>query len=203
MKVICVGRNYAAHAAEMNAEKPTEPVIFLKPDTAVLRKGEDFYYPYFSNDIHYEAEIFFRVGREGKYLKQKFAMVHLDVLGLGIDFTARDIQQKLKEKSLPWELAKAFNHSAAVSEVIPIEQFKNLRDIHFELMINGEVRQSANTHEMIFGIEELVEFVSEYITLRTGDLIFTGTPAGAGPVKIGDRLEGYIEGKKVMDFNIC
>jgi len=202
MKIICVGRNYAAHAAEMKAEKPTEPVIFLKPDTALLKKGEDFYYPNFTKEIHYEAEIFFRVGSEGKYLKRKFALFHIDVLGLGIDFTARDLQQKFKTQGLPWELAKAFNNSAAVSEVMPIEHFQNLKNIDFELKINGETRQVGNTKDMIFDIEELVEFVSEYITLRTGDLIFTGTPAGVGPIAIGDHLEGFIDGKKVMNFHI-
>jgi acylpyruvate hydrolase len=202
MKIFCVGRNYADHAAEMQAEVPQQPVIFLKPDTALLRKDQDFYYPPFSQDIHYECELFFRISKEGKHIQQQFAFLHLDVLGLGIDFTARDLQQQLKAKSLPWELSKAFDFSAAVSTVLPLNQFPDLNNIQFKLLVNGETRQQGHSSQMIFKIDYLVSFISQYITLRSGDLIFTGTPLGVGPIHIGDCLEGFIEGERVFKFYI-
>lgn len=202
MKIFCVGRNYADHAGEMKADVPTEPVIFLKPDTALLRRGEDFYYPEFSTDIHYEAEIVYRIGKEGKYIKPSFALQHIDAIGLGIDFTARDLQQQFKAKSLPWELSKAFDRSAGISEMLSISQYPNLKDIHFELFKNGQKAQAGWSGNMIFDIETLIVFISRYITFKTGDLIYTGTPAGVGPIQVGDHLTGTLNGRSILDIKI-
>lgn len=192
MKVIAVGRNYIEHAHELNNPVPTTPVIFMKPDTAILKDNKDFYYPEFSNDVHYEVEVVIRICNEGKHVSQKFAHKYYDAVGLGIDFTARDIQAKHKEKGLPWELAKAFDHSAVISPLLPKEEFEALNNITFSLQKNGATVQSGNTKDMIFDFDTLVTFISKYITLRKGDLIYTGTPAGVGSVAIGDTLEGFI-----------
>lgn len=202
MKIIAVGRNYAAHIEELKNEKPTEPVIFTKPDTAVLRNNDPFYHPDFSEDIHHEVEIVIRIGREGKYIEEEFAHKYIDSVGIGIDFTARDIQSRLKEKSLPWDLAKGFNGSAPISEFIPLADIADLQNIDFGLKVNGEWRQQGNTSLMIYPIAYLLSFVSKYFTLKTGDLIFTGTPKGVAAVKPGDRLEAYIGEQKMMDFEV-
>lgn len=197
MKIIAIGRNYIDHAKELNNPIPETPVIFMKPDTAVLKDNKDFYYPEFSSDVHYECEVVFRICNEGKHVSKKFAHKYYDAIGLGIDFTARDIQAKHKEKGLPWELAKAFDHSAVLSNLIPKEEFENLSDINFSLKKNEDIVQTGNTKDMIFDIDSLIVYISKFITLRKGDLIYTGTPAGVGSIKIGDKFEGYI-GDKLM-----
>lgn len=193
MKIIAIGRNYIDHAKELNNPVPESPVIFMKPDTAILKDNKDFYFPEFSSDIHYECEVVYRICNEGKHVSAKFAHKYYDAVGLGIDFTARDIQSKHKEKGLPWELAKAFDHSAVMSNLIPKEEFENLSDINFSLQKNGSAVQVGNTKDMIFDIDSLIVYISKFITLRKGDLIYTGTPAGVGPIAIGDKLEGYID----------
>lgn len=193
MKIIAIGRNYIDHAKELNNPVPESPVIFMKPDTAILKDNKDFYYPEFSSDIHFECEMVYRICNEGKHVSPKFAHKYYDAVGLGIDFTARDIQSKHKEKGLPWELAKAFDHSAVISNLIPKEEFENLNNINFSLKKNDQTVQSGNTKDMIFDIDALIVYISKFITLRKGDLIYTGTPAGVGPIAIGDKLEGYIE----------
>ncbi|WP_313191457.1 fumarylacetoacetate hydrolase family protein [Sphingobacterium sp.] len=202
MKIIAVGRNYIDHAKELNNPVPEKPVIFLKPDTAVLKDNKDFYYPEFSKDVHYEVELVLRVCNEGKHVSKKFAHKYYDAIGLGIDFTARDLQSELKAKGLPWELAKAFDHSAVVGELIAKEQFNNLENLNFSLQKNGEMVQEGNSKDMIFDFDSLITFVSQYITLRKGDLIYTGTPAGVGPVQIGDKLEGFLEEKSMFTCQI-
>ncbi|QBQ39897.1 fumarylacetoacetate hydrolase family protein [Sphingobacterium psychroaquaticum] len=198
MKIIAVGRNYIDHAKELNNPVPENPVIFLKPDTAVLKDNKDFYYPDFSKDVHYEVEVVVRICNEGKHVTKKFAHKYYDAIGLGIDFTARDLQSTLKQKGLPWELAKAFDHSAVVGTLIPKDEFESINNINFSLKKNEEVVQIGNTEDMIFDIESLIVFISQYITLRKGDLLFTGTPAGVGPVAIGDKLEGFIAEKSMF-----
>ncbi|WP_164109378.1 MULTISPECIES: fumarylacetoacetate hydrolase family protein [Sphingobacterium] len=202
MKIIAVGRNYVNHAKELNNPVPDQPVIFLKPDTAVLKDNKDFYIPEFSKDIHYECEIVVRICNEGKHVSKKFAHKYYDAVGLGIDFTARDLQSQLKTKGLPWELAKAFDHSAVVSPLIPKENFTDINAIPFSLTKNGQTVQSGNTSDMIFDIDSLISFISAYITLRKGDLIYTGTPVGVGPVAIGDKLEGFIADKLMFTTHI-
>jgi 2-keto-4-pentenoate hydratase/2-oxohepta-3-ene-1,7-dioic acid hydratase in catechol pathway len=200
MKIIAIGRNYAEHAKELNNPVPTVPVIFMKPDTALLKDNKPFYHPDFSQDIHHEIEIVLKVCKEGKHISEKFAANYYDEIGLGVDFTARDIQSRHKEKGLPWELAKAFDGSAPISKFIPKSEFKDIYNINFKLDINVETKQSGNTNMLLFSFEQIIAFVSQYITLKKGDLIFTGTPAGVGKVNIGDRLEGYIEDNKLLDF---
>lgn len=202
MKIIAVGRNYIDHAKELNNPVPEKPVIFLKPDTAVLKDNKDFYYPEFSKDVHYEVEVIVRICNEGKHVSKKFAHKYYDAIGLGIDFTARDVQSELKSKGLPWELAKAFDHSAVVSNLLPLDKFQDLNNLNFSLNKNGTSVQVGNTKDMIFDIESLIVYVSQYITLRKGDLIFTGTPAGVGPVAIGDKLEGFIEDQAMFSCQI-
>ncbi|HEY0772213.1 MAG TPA: fumarylacetoacetate hydrolase family protein [Sphingobacteriaceae bacterium] len=203
MKIIAIGRNYAEHAKELNNPVPTtQPVIFMKPDTALLKDNKPFYHPEFSDDIHYETEIVLKICKEGKHISEKFAGNYFKEIGLGIDFTARDIQTKHKEKGLPWELAKAFDNSAPVSRFIPKENFKDLYNINFSLELNGKTVQEGNTKDLLFSFERIISFVSMYITLKTGDLIFTGTPAGVGKIAIDDHLAGYLEGDKLLDFHI-
>ncbi|WP_392469832.1 fumarylacetoacetate hydrolase family protein [Sphingobacterium cellulitidis] len=202
MKIIAVGRNYIDHAKELNNPVPEKPVIFLKPDTAVLKDNKDFYYPEFSKDVHFEVELVLRVCNEGKHVSKKFAHKYYDAIGLGIDFTARDLQTELKSKGLPWELAKAFDHSAVVGEFIPKENMENLENINFSLLKNEETVQQGNSADMIFDFDSLITFVSKYITLRKGDLIYTGTPAGVGPIQIGDKLEGFLEDKSMFTCQI-
>lgn len=202
MKIICIGRNYIKHIEELNSEKPDEPVIFMKPDSSILRKNRPFFIPDFSNDLHHEVELVIKIDRLGKCISQKYAHRYYNSIGLGIDFTARDLQNKLKDKGLPWEKSKAFDFSAAIgSDFIPIEELEK-NNINFRLDINGETRQKGNSSQMIFKFDELIAHISNYFSLKTGDLIYTGTPAGVGAVKINDRLEGYIENKKMFDFLI-
>lgn len=201
MKVIAIGRNYTEHAKELDNPVPDKPVIFLKPDTAVTKNNRDFYYPEFSKDVHYEVEVLLQVSKEGKHISPKFASNYYDHIGLGIDFTARDLQAELKAKSLPWELAKGFDGSAPISEWIPKETL-GTDGIAFRLAKNGETVQQGHTRDMIFSFEDIIVFVSQYITLRRGDIIFTGTPAGVGPVAIGDRLEGFIGERQMLDIHI-
>lgn len=202
MKIICVGRNYVEHAQELGNAVPENPIIFIKPDTALLKNNEDFYHPEFTNDIHYECELVFRVSRQGKCVQEKFATTYLDGIGLGIDFTARDLQAEAKKKGLPWTMAKCFNHSAPVSEFLPLADFPNLQDIHFEMKMNGETRQTGHSAKMIYSIPFLVSYISQFITLKKGDFIFTGTPAGVGKVTANDNIQAFLEGKKMMDFMI-
>ena len=202
MKIIAIGRNYAEHAKELNNPVPTVPVIFMKPDTALLKDNKPFYHPDFSQDVHHEIEIVLKVCKEGKNISEKFAANYYDELALGIDFTARDIQSRHKEKGLPWELAKAFDNSAPVSNFIPKDKFADLYKLNFHLDINGETRQQGSTTDLLFSFEKIIAFVSGYITLKKGDLIFTGTPPGVSKVSIGDHLEGYLENEKLLDFYI-
>jgi len=202
MKIICVGMNYAEHASELGNEKPSQPVIFMKPDTALLRQNKPFYHPDFSNEIHFECELVIRICKEGKHIEPKFAYKYYDQVGLGIDFTARDLQKKFKENGLPWELAKAFDHSAVVSEFISKDKFENVQNLNFSFLLNGIIKQEGHTSEMIFGVDEVISFISRFFTLKTGDIIFTGTPKGVGKITIGDRLEAYLEGEKMLDFEI-
>ena len=202
MKIIAIGRNYAEHAKELNNPVPGVPVIFMKPDTAILKDNKPFYHPAFSEDIHHEIEIVLKISKEGKHVSQKFADNYFDEIALGIDFTARDIQQKHKEKGLPWELAKAFDNSAPVSSFLQKSQFASLHNLHFRLDVNGKARQSGNTSNMLFSFEYIISFVSQYITLKKGDLIFTGTPQGVGKVNPGDRLQGFLEGQQLLDFYV-
>jgi 2-keto-4-pentenoate hydratase/2-oxohepta-3-ene-1,7-dioic acid hydratase in catechol pathway len=202
MKIICIGRNYAEHAKEMKAEVPKEPVFFMKPDTALLKDGSDFYYPNFTSDLHYECELVFRIEKTGKHIAERFAPKYYNFVSLGIDFTARDLQTKCKEKGLPWEIAKSFEHSAPISTKWISVDDVDLNNLDFTLKKNGEVVQKGNTSDMIFSIDKLVSYVSLYMTLKTGDLIYTGTPNGVGPVKIGDKLEGFIGSEKMFEFTI-
>lgn len=202
MKIICIGRNYAEHAKEMNAAVPKEPVFFLKPDTALLKDNQPFYYPDFSTEIHHEIELVLKITKNGKNIDAEFAHKYYDEIGIGIDFTARDIQAMCKEKGLPWEKAKAFDHAAPLGSFIKKEKFPSLQNIHFNLLINGKTVQAGNTKDLLFSFDTIISYVSKFITLKTGDLIYTGTPEGVGPVKIGDRLEGYIEEHKLLNFEI-
>lgn len=203
MKIICVGRNYVAHAKELNNDIPDEPVLFMKPDSALLRNNDPFYLPNWSNDVHHEIELIVRIKKLGKNIDKKFASRYYDEIGVGIDFTARDVQNALKDKGLPWEKAKAFDHSAVIcAEFVPVSSLPDRNAIHFRLDKNGQTVQTGDSSLMIFPIDDLIAHISKYFTLKIGDLIFTGTPAGVGPVAIGDHLEGYLEGVKRFDFQI-
>lgn len=202
MKIICIGRNYAEHAKELKNEVPQEPVLFMKPQSALLTGNKPLYYPEFTKDLHYECELVVKMSKNGKYIKQKFAHKYYDSITLGIDFTARDLQQKQKEKGLPWEVAKAFDGSAAIGTFVPLAEGMNIMELNFELKINSETKQVGHTQDMIFNIDQIIEYASQFFTLNTGDLIFTGTPAGVGPVAIEDDLVGYLEGNKVLECAI-
>lgn len=203
MKIICIGRNYAKHAKELNNLIPEEPVVFLKPETALLLKKHPFFIPGHSSEVHHELELVIKINRLGKHIEPRFAHKYYSEVGLGIDFTARDVQTKCKEIGLPWEKAKAFDGSAAVSKFFSLESLdKDIQNIDFHLDINGKTIQQGNTNNMLFPVNEIISHVSKYFTLKTGDLIFTGTPAGVGPVKRNDLLELYLEGKRVFYFNV-
>jgi acylpyruvate hydrolase len=203
MRIFAIGRNYVEHIKELNNERPDEPVIFTKPDTAVLRNNAPFFYPDFSKDIHHEVEVVLRICKEGKNIQEKFASKYYDSIGIGIDFTARDLQQKAKEKGLPWDIAKGFNGSAPVSDkFLPVAQVKDLANVNFSLRINGELKQQGNTSLMLFGFDYIISYLSGFFTLKTGDLIFTGTPKGVGPVKVGDTLAAYLEDEKLLEFEV-
>jgi acylpyruvate hydrolase len=202
MKIICIGRNYIEHAKELLNAVPSTPVFFMKPESALVRGNLPFFYPAFSNDIHYEVELVLHINKVGRNIIQKHAHTYYDGIGIGIDFTARDLQQEAKQKGLPWEIAKAFDSSAPVSEFISIEDFHDKNNIPFSLFKNGLQVQSGNSSEMIFSFDTIIAYVSRYITLKQGDMIFTGTPAGVGPVTIGDKLEGYLGEEKMLLCNI-
>ncbi|MFT5749628.1 MAG: acylpyruvate hydrolase [Ancylomarina sp.] len=202
MKILAIGRNYVDHAKEMNNPVPKEPVVFSMPDSALLRSNNDFYYPDFSNDIHHEVEVVVKINRVGKNIPIEFAHRYYEELALGIDFTARDIQAECKKNGLPWEKAKAFDGAAPISKFIPKSQFKDVNALNFSLNINGKRVQIGNTSDLIFPIDFLISYLSKYFTLKIGDLIYTGTPEGVGPVKIGDHLEGELEGEKLLDFHV-
>lgn len=202
MKIICIGRNYTKHIEELHNERPDEPVVFLKPDSAVLLKQHPFVIPEFSNDIHHEVEILVRINKVGKYIDAKFAPNYYDEIGLGIDFTARDLQAKLKEKGLPWEKAKAFDGSAVIGSFLSKKDFSSTENINFELKSNGNTVQKGNTSHMLWKIDELIAYVSQYFTLKIGDIIFTGTPEGVAKVNPNDILEGFIENKKLFRIQV-
>ncbi len=201
MKIICVGRNYVDHIKELNNDFPQNPVIFTKPETALLKDNDPFYYPDISKEIHHEVEIVLKINKIGKYIDEKFAHKYYDEIALGIDFTARDLQNELKSKGLPWDLAKGFNDSAPISGFVPKQNFE-MNNLDFSLNINNECRQTGNTSHMIYSFDYIISFVSKYFTLKTGDLLFTGTPAGVSAVNIGDRLEGFLASNKMFDFEI-
>lgn len=198
MKIICIGRNYAEHAKELKNEVPAEPIIFMKPKTALLVDSKPLFYPEYTNDLQYECELVVRMSKNGKYIQEKFARKYYNAITVGIDFTARDLQQKQKEKGLPWEIAKAFDGSAAVGKFISIEDSKNAQDIKFELKINNESRQVGHTADMLFSIDKIIAYTSQFFTLNIGDLIFTGTPSGVGSLSVTDNLKGYLEGEEVL-----
>lgn len=202
MKIICIGRNYSEHAKELKNEVPTEPVYFMKPDSALLLRNRPFYIPDFSNEIHHEVELVVKIARLGKNIQEKFAHRYYDEIGLGVDFTARDIQSECKAKGLPWEKAKGFDSSAVLSEFLPKSELGDVNQIAFLMKKNGEVVQDGNSSDMLFNIDAIIAYVSRFMTLKMGDLIYTGTPAGVGPVAIGDRLEGFIGEKQMFDFQI-
>jgi 2-keto-4-pentenoate hydratase/2-oxohepta-3-ene-1,7-dioic acid hydratase in catechol pathway len=202
MKLICIGRNYTDHIKELENEKPTDPVVFLKPDTAILLKKQPFFIPDFSNDVHHEVEVLVKINKVGKHIAKKFAHKYYDEIGLGIDFTARDLQAKLKEKGLPWEKAKAFDGAAVIGNWMPKEAIQDVNRLSFSLEKNGEVVQSGNTSHMLWKIDELIEYVSKYFTLKIGDIIFTGTPAGVGRVNAEDKLVGFIENKQMFSITV-
>ena len=202
MKIICIGRNYSEHAKELGNETPKEPVFFLKPDTAISPKGHPFFIPDFSNNVQYEVELVVRINRLGKHIEEKFAHKYYEQIGLGIDFTARDIQQEVKEKGLPWEKAKGFDGSAVISRKYLDKKELELADLNFSLKKNRTVVQSGNTQQMLFKIDQIIAYISQFYTLKIGDLIYTGTPAGVGQVNPGDVLEGFIEEQKMFEVKV-
>ena len=202
MKIICIGRNYVDHAKELNNPLPEEPIFFLKPDSSLLRRNRPFFYPDFSSDIHYEVELVYKICKVGKNINKKFAHTYYNQVGIGIDFTARDLQRKSKEKGLPWAIAKGFDNAAPISPFMNISEFTDLKNIHFRLENNGEVVQQGCSSDMIFSIDSLIAYMSIFMTLKTGDLIFTGTPAGVGPIQINDSLEAFIEDRQMLKCKI-
>jgi len=202
MKIIGIGRNYAEHIAELHNERPEEPVVFLKPDTALLRNNETFYHPDYSQDIHHEVELVIKISKEGKNIEEAFAHRYYEEIGIGIDFTARDLQQKAKEKGLPWAIAKGFNGSAPIGGFVPKDHFANLEDIAFGLEIDGNLVQQGNSELMIFSFDYIIAYVSRFFHLKAGDLIFTGTPKGVGPVKPSNTLRAYIEDEYLLEFDV-
>ncbi|MGQ7944854.1 fumarylacetoacetate hydrolase family protein [Flavobacterium sp. WC2509] len=202
MKIICIGRNYASHIEELKNERPSEPVVFLKPDSAILLKQHPFVIPEFSEDVHHEIELIVKISKVGKYIEPKFAHKYYDEISVGIDFTARDLQAKLKEKGLPWEKAKAFDGSAVIGEFLPKSQFLSLENVTFELKNNNITVQKGNSNRMLWNIDELVSYVSQFFTLKIGDIIFTGTPEGVAAIKSDDVLEGFLEGQKLFRIQV-
>ncbi len=202
MKLICIGRNYTEHIAELENEKPEEPVVFLKPDTAILLKKHPFFIPDFSDNVQYEVELLIKINKVGKYIDSKFAYKYYDEIGLGIDFTARDLQTKLKTKGLPWEKAKAFDGSAVIGQWLPKTSFEDINNINFSLQQNDTIVQKGNTSNMLWKVDELIAYVSKYFTLKIGDIIFTGTPVGVGKVEANDKLKGFIEDKDMFSITI-
>ncbi len=202
MKIICIGRNYIEHAKELSNPIPKKPMFFMKPETALLQKNMPFFYPEFSENIHYETEIVLKIKKIGKHIQEKFAHTYYDEIGIGIDLTARDIQDQCKSKGHPWEIAKAFDGSAPLGKFINKRKFEDINNLNFSLRVNGEIRQDGNTKDMIFSFDKIIAYVSQFVTLKIGDLIFTGTPEGVGPIKLDDHFEAYIEGKKLLDLKI-
>lgn len=202
MKLICIGRNYTKHIEELQNERPTEPVVFIKPDTAILLKKQPFFIPDFSEDVHHEVEVLVKINRVGKHIDKKFAHKYYNEIGLGIDFTARDLQQKLKEKGLPWEKAKSFDGSAVIGDWINKSEISDINNLNFSLQKNEITIQTGNTSHMLYKIDEIIEYVSKYFTLKIGDIIFTGTPAGVGKVVANDKLKGYIEDKELFSVKV-
>ncbi len=202
MKLICIGRNYTEHIKELENEKPEEPVVFLKPDTAILLKKQPFFIPDFSDDVHYEVEVLVKINRVGKHIDKKFAHKYYNEIGLGIDFTARDLQRKLKAKGLPWEKAKSFDGAAVVGNWLPVSEIVNINAFEFSLKKNQNIVQKGNTSHMLWKIDEIIEYVSKYFTLKIGDIIFTGTPAGVGRVIANDKLKGFIEDKEMFSITV-
>ena len=202
MKFICIGRNYAAHAAELQHSVPEEPVFFMKQENAITRRNRPFFLPDFSERVDYETEIIVKINRLGKCIQEKFAPLYYDEIGLGVDFTARDLQRKCIEQGEPWEIAKAFDGSAVVGKFLPKSMFADVQNINFHLLLNGQKVQEGNSRDMLFTIDRIIAYVSRFMTLKTGDIIFTGTPVGIGPVHINDRLQGFLEGEKMFDFKV-
>lgn len=202
MKIIAIGRNYADHIDELKNERHDDPVVFLKPDTALLKNNTPFYYPDFSKEIHHEVEILLKISKEGKYIEERFAHRYYDEIGIGIDFTARDIQQKAKENGLPWAIAKGFNGAAPISEFIDKTKFPSLEDINFGLFVDNELKQKGNTSMMLFSFDYIVSYVSKFFTLKKGDIIFTGTPKGVGAVNPGNTLKAFIEDQTLLEFEV-
>ncbi len=202
MKIICVGRNYTAHAKELNNEVPENPVLFLKPQTALLQPGKPCYYPDFTKDLHYECELVVKISRNGKFIQERFAHKYYEMVSIGIDFTARDVQERQKAKGLPWEIAKAFDSSAAAGRFVPLTGKEQVQKLDFSLLLNGKTVQQGNTGDMLFSIDRIIAYASSFFTLNTGDLIFTGTPAGVGPVQINDTLEGFLGSEKLLHTEI-
>lgn len=202
MKLICIGRNYAAHIEELNNERPSEPVVFIKPDSSILPREQDFYIPDFSHDVHYEVEVLIKIKKVGKHIAKQFAHKYYDEIGLGIDFTARDLQSKLKAKGLPWEKAKGFDGAAVIGKWVTKEKYENIDSLGFSLLKNGEIVQKGDTSLMLWKIDELISYVSTYFTLKKGDILFSGTPSGVGKVNANDYLEGRIEGEQFFALNV-
>lgn len=202
MKIICIGRNYINHAKELNNPVPEKPVFFIKPETALLKKNQPFFYPEFTKDLHYEVELVVRINKIGKHIQEKFAHKHYEEIGLGIDFTARDLQAEQKKKGLPWEIAKAFDHSAPIGDFIHKSELGDLQNLSLSLKKNEELVQQGSSADMIFSIDKIIAYVSQFVSLKIGDLIFTGTPEGVGPVQIGDRLKGFLGEREMFSFDI-
>jgi 2-keto-4-pentenoate hydratase/2-oxohepta-3-ene-1,7-dioic acid hydratase in catechol pathway len=202
MKIICIGRNYTEHIKELANERPEEPVVFIKPDSAVLPKEQDFYIPEFTKDVHHEVEVLVKICKVGKHIAERFAHKYYDEISLGLDFTARDLQSKLKEKGLPWEKAKGFDGAAVIGKWLPKSDFKNLNNLNFSLLKNNEIIQNGNTGLMLWKIDELIAYISKFFTLKKGDIIFTGTPAGVGQITTNDYLSGRLEGQELFALNI-
>jgi len=202
MKIICIGFNYKNHLAEMGAERPKVPLFFFKPDTSILSRNRPFFLPDFSQDMHYELELVVRINKQGKHIQERFAHTYYNEIGLGIDFTARDLQKQCQTKGEPWEICKSFDNSAAVSEFLPLDTFNDIDNLNFHLLLNGNQVQTGNTSDMIFKIDAIIAYVSQFITLKIGDLLFTGTPAGIGKLAINDHLQGFLENRKLLDFMV-
>lgn len=202
MKIICIGLNYKSHIQELKCETPEQPLFFLKPETSMILRNRPFFLPDFSNDIHYEVELLVKINKVGKFIQKRFAHTYYDEIGLGIDFTARNIQQEAMAKGLPWELSKAFDGSAIIGNFLPKSQFPNLQNINFHLQKNEQIVQKGNSADMLFEIDDIIAYVSQFITLKIGDIIFTGTPVGVGRIEINDRLQGFIEEQKMFDFRV-
>jgi acylpyruvate hydrolase len=202
MKIICIGMNYQKHVKELGNVIPEKPVFFMKPDSALVIRNRPFFYPDFSNDVHHEIEVVLKIGKVGRSIAKEYASRYISAIGLGVDFTARDLQSEYRKKGLPWEIAKGFDYSAPVSKFLSVSEFPDLNNIEFHLDLNGKTVQAGNTNDLIFPFEDIISYVSRFVTLKTGDYIFTGTPEGVGPVKIGDRLEAYLGERKMMDFPV-